>query len=431
MKTGLNIGVIGAGYVGLITGVCLASKGFKVTCWDNDERKISLINQGKTPIFEKGLEPLLSKTVGKTFFAESVSLTPAKLRDFDVVFVCVGTPSALDGSVDLTQVFSASKLLAQGLKERKEKRVLITVKSTVVPGSTEKVKDFLEKETGLKAGEDFGIAMSPEFLREGLGVEDFFHPDRLVFGVESDEDYSTLSNAFAFAECPKIKTDLKTAEMIKYASNAFLATKISFVNELGNLCKKLGIDSYEVAAGMGLDSRIGGKFLESGVGFGGSCFPKDVKALVAKFKEENVSPALLEKTLEVNERQPLLLVEMAKEKEGGLKGKKVGVLGLAFKQNTDDMRESRAVPAVNALLNEGARVIAFDPKAMENAKKIFGSSIEYAENAREAVEKSDFVFVLTAWDEFKKKALYGNKRVYAGRRIFEEKSSKNYEGICW
>jgi len=430
-KTNLKIGVIGAGYVGLITSVCLADRGYAVQCWDSDERKISLLSSGKSPIFEESLEPLLKKNIGKNFSVENVSKMPGKLKDFDVVFVCVGTPSRQDGSVDLTQIYSAADSIAMGLKSLGGgKRILIVVKSTVIPGTTEELKRYLEKKTGLKSGGDFGIAMSPEFLREGLAVKDFFYPDRMVFGVEEKKDYALLSSLFAFVKCPMMETDLKTAEMIKYASNAFLATKISFINEIGNLGKKLGIDAYEVAKGMGLDSRIGPKFLEAGIGFGGSCFPKDVKALVAKFKQEKISAAVLESVMAINEKQPLLLVEVACRREGSFKGKAVGVLGLAFKAGTDDMRESRAIPIVNALVSEGAKVIAFDPEATDNARKIFGSKINYASNAKDVISKCDFIFVLTAWPEFKED-IYGSKHVYDGRRILPGKSGGNYEGICW
>lgn len=425
-----KIGIIGAGYVGLITGACLASKGHKVVCWDKDKNKISLIFQGKTPFFEKGLSNLLLDSLNKTFFIKHISTFSRTAKDCDIIFICVGTPSKKDGSIDLTQVLSVAKLIAKEIMLTK-KRILIVMKSTVIPGTTLEIKKLIEKESGKKAGVDFGISMNPEFLREGSSVQDFFYPDRLVFGVESDSDYKTLCEVFYFVKAPILRTDLKTAEMIKYASNAFLATKVSFINEIGILNKRLGIDTHEVAYGMGLDSRIGPKFLEAGIGFGGSCFPKDLRALVSKFDKEKIPALVLKSVLEVNEKQPLFLVKLIKKNEGILRGKKIGVLGLAFKEDTDDMRESRAIPIIRELLKEGAQLLVFDHIAMQNAEKIFGNSITYAKSANEVVQKTDFVLILSNATEFRKRSLYGNKRIYAGRKIFPFKSGENYNGICW
>ena len=422
----MEVSIIGSGYAGLITGISLAELGHEVTFIDLDEEKIGDINSGKPPIFEKGLEELMKKTKGRY----KATTNYRAITETDTTFICVGTPSKEDGSIDLTFIKSAATEIGNALKE-KDKFHVIVVKSTVVPGTTEEVvKPIIEKESGKEAFKDFGLAMNPEFLREGNAVEDFFNPDRIVIGVKDEKTKEIMEKFYFPFKCPKLITDIKTAEMIKYASNAFLATKISFANEIGNICKKLGIDAYDVFKGVGLDHRINPSFFRSGIGFGGSCFPKDVKALIAKAEELGENPKLLKAVIDVNERQPLKLIELLKKHITNLEGKTIGILGLAFKPDTDDIRESRAIPIVKSLLEEGAKVIAYDPKAMDNFRELFPQLI-YAESAEKVLEKSDAVLIVTEWEEFKNLD-YNGHVVVDGRRIEKAKrDARIYEGVCW
>jgi UDPglucose 6-dehydrogenase len=336
----------------------------------------------------------------------------------------------------LKYIKESTKQIAGILKSKKSFHVIV-VKSTVIPGTTDEVvTPMLEKISGKKAGVDFGIAMNPEFLREGLAVEDFRKPDRIVLGHSDPQTLGVLEKIYEEFNSPIVKTDVKTAEMIKYASNAFLATKISFINEIGNVCKKLGIDVYKVSEGMGLDHRIGPYFLRAGPGFGGSCFPKDVKSLIYKSREVDVKPAILEAVLDVNRKQPYRVIELAKRKVKSLKGKRVAVLGLAFKGDTDDMRESPAIVVVNQLLKEKASVFAYDPKAMENAKKIFGNRIKYCQTSQQALKDADIALIVTEWKEFKNLDLsvMKNKVVVDARRMLlhhNQTPGIDYEGLCW
>jgi len=423
----MKISVIGSGYVGLVTGVGFVKVGNEVIFVDIDGRKIQMINQATPPIYEEGLEELMRKFRGRYYatndFKEAV-------LNSDVTFICVGTPSKGDGSIDLTYIKEASKEIGKALEEKDAFHVVV-VKSTVLPGTTEGVvKPILEEYSGKKAFEDFGLAMNPEFLREGIALRDFLNPDRIVIGAQDERTKQVLEKLYEPINAPKLIVDIKTAEMIKYASNAFLATKISFANEIGNICKKLGIDSWKVFEGVGLDHRISPHFFKSGIGFGGSCFPKDVKALISKAKEIGEEPLILEAVIEVNERQPLKLIELLKKYVPELKEQTVGVLGLAFKPNTDDIREARAIIIVKKLLEEGAKVIAYDPKAMENFKLLF-PQIEYTDSAQEVLEKTDVILIVTEWPEFEKLD-YSGKIVIDGRRIRSaEKTARIYEGACW
>ena len=364
----MKISIVGSGYVGLVTGIGFAERGHNVIFLDVDKDKIELINSGKPPIYEKGLAELMEKNKNRYYATTEYEEAITKS---EITFICVGTPSKDDGSIDLKYVKSASKEIGKVLADKDDFHVVV-VKSTVVPGTTENVvKPIIEEKSGKKAFEDFGLAMNPEFLREGNAIEDFFNPDRIVIGVKDERTKSILEELYKPFKCPKLITDIKTAEMIKYASNAFLATKISFANEIGNICKKLGIEVYEVFRGVGLDHRINPAFFRAGIGFGGSCFPKDVKALIRKAEELGEEPRILKAVIEVNERQPLKLIKLLKKHIPNLKGKTIGVLGLAFKPDTDDVRESRAIPIVRALLEERANIIAYDPKAIDNFAKIF------------------------------------------------------------
>lgn len=418
----MNINILGAGYVGLVTGACLAEHGHNIICVDIDQKKVQMINNGKSLIYEPELNSLLKKNKRRI---KATNYVDSAVKDSDITFICLGTPSKKDGGIDLSYIKKGSEEIGKNLKQKDWHIVII--KSTVLPGTT---KDFvipiLEKKSGKKANVDFGVAVNPEFLREGKAVKDFLEPDRIVIGTTDKKTKNVLEKLYQSFNCPKIFTGLSEAEMIKYASNAFLATKISFINEIGNLCKKLGIDTYEVADGIGRDRRIGRAFLDSGVGWGGSCFPKDVKALIAKAKETGEKTRILEEVVKVNDLQPLKMIELLKKYIPNLKGKKIGVLGLAFKKDTDDIRESRSIPIIKRLIEEKAFVKAYDPKAIENFKKLF-PNIKYC-NSNE-VMKSDAILILTDWDEFRK-LNYKGKIVVDGRHILEAKKGI-YEGICW
>jgi len=414
----MKLGVIGLGYVGLITGVGFAALGNKVIGVDLEKEKVEMINRGEPPIYENGLEEKLKEVKDNLTAVSDIN----ELKDCEAIFICVGTPSRADGSMDMKYIESAAGDISKILDDYK----LIIVKSTVVPGTTESLISILEK-NGKKIGEDFGLAMTPEFLKEGCALDDFFEPDRVVIGSYDEKSKGILEELYKGFDCPKMFTNLKTAEMIKYASNSFLATKVSFINEIGNICKKLGINTYEVADGMGYDARIERKFLNPGVGFGGSCFPKDVNALIAKADEIGEESKLLKEVMDVNERQPLKLIELLKKHVPDLKGKKIGLLGLAFKAETDDIRESRAIPVVQKLLKEDVIIKVNDPKAEEIFRKQF-PNLEYC--SAEEVLDSDAILILTDWDEFKNLD-YSGKVVIDGRRILKAKEARVYEGICW
>ena len=411
--------------MGLVTGACFAKLGNRVICMDIDEMKIDMINRGLSPLYEEGLGELLIT------YRDNIEATTDygyALRNSDVTFICVGTPSKSDGSFDLSFVRAVAEEIGKQLKEKEEWH-LVVVKSTVLPGTTrDVVLPIVEKHSGKRVGRDFGLAMNPEFLREGVAVKDFLEPDRIVIGCYDERSRDVLRALYKVFSCPIVETSLSAAEMIKYASNAFLATKISFINEIGNLCKRAGVDTYEVADGMGLDERIGRAFLDSGIGWGGSCFPKDLHALIAWAQELGENPRILERVVEVNDLQPLKIIELLKRHVPLLTGRVIGVFGLAFKPGTDDVRGSRALPIVKQLLEEGAIVKAYDPEAMENFKKLY-PQIEYCSSAEDALS-SDAVLILTRWEEFRKLD-YKGKVVIDGRRLEEAKKAKIYEGVCW
>jgi UDPglucose 6-dehydrogenase len=427
----MKISVIGSGYVGSVTAACFAEVGHEVVCVDVDKKKMDQINAGISPIYEEGLGELLQKYAGKSLTATTDY--EYAIMNTDISFVCVGTPSAEDGSIDLSIVRAATASIGAVLA-KKEGYHVVVVKSTVVPETTEKfVLPILEENSGKIAGKDFGVAMNPEFLREGKAVYDFMHPDKIVVGAIDKKSGDLVSELYRTFKCEVTRTNLSTAEMIKYANNSLLATKISFANEIGNICKRLNVDTYEVMEAVGKDSRISPKFLNSGAGFGGSCFPKDVKALIGKAKEIGYSPDLLESVIAVNEKQPILMTEILQKKIGSLTGKKIAVLGLAFKNDTDDIRESRAIPVIAELLRLGAEVSAYDPMATENMKRIF-PTIEYSEKAKDALKSADACLVMTEWDEFNQldSEFEGMKEkiVIDGRRIIKAKNI-DCEGLCW
>jgi UDPglucose 6-dehydrogenase len=421
----MNLSVIGIGYVGLVTGACFAKLGHHVTCVDIDLEKIRKINNGVSPLYEEGLDSLLLTYKDKIAATADYS---SALQKSDITFLCVGTPSLKNGSIDLTFIKESTKQIAAVLKN-KNRYHLVVVKSTVLPGTTQGVVlPLLEQYSGKIVGADIGLAMNPEFLKEGVAIKDFLEPDRIVIGTNDEKSKTTLRELYQNFSCPIVETSLSAAEMIKYASNAFLATKISFINEIGNLCKKLQIDTYDVATGMGLDKRIGRPFLDSGIGWGGSCFPKDIGALIAWAKEIKEDARIIKSSRDVNTDQPLKLITILKKHIPKLKGKTIGILGLAFKPNTDDIRESRTIPIIKELLRNGAHIKAYDPQATENFKKLY-PQIEYCSKATEVLT-SDAILITTKWKEFTTLD-YRGKIVIDGRRLEQAKNAKIYEGVCW
>jgi UDPglucose 6-dehydrogenase len=420
----MKISIIGCGYVGTVTGAGFAELGNEVLFVDIDEEKVNTLNSARSPIFEHGLAELIVKNKRRLH----ATVDYRELEYSDITFICVGTPSKADGSIDLEYIKSAAEDIGKALKKKTNFHVVV-VKSTVVPGTTEDiVKPIIERASDKKACDHFGVAMNPEFLREGSAVEDFFKPDRIVFGVEDARSKRILEELYQPFNGPTLSTGIKTAEMIKYVSNSFLATKISFANEIGNICKSLGIDAYDVFKGVGLDDRINPSFFRAGIGFGGSCFPKDVRALIAKAEELGETPQILQAVINANEEQPLRLITVLEKHIPVLKGRKIGVLGLTFKPDTDDIRESRAVPIIERLIEAGAHVVVYDPKATDAFEKRY-PQIECA--SPEAVLDTDAVLIVTEWREFEHLD-YSGKIVIDGRRV--EKAKKEaaiYEGVCW
>lgn len=429
----MRISIIGTGYVGTVTGACFAHLGHEVVCVDVDAQRVEKINAGVPPIYEEGLEQILKAHAGKNL--KATLDYDAAIANTDISFICVPTPTDENGKIDLRFIRDASRSIGQRLKNKKSYHVVV-VKSTVVPGTTSgSATPILEQESGKKAGSGFGVGMNPEFLREGKAVYDFQHPDRVVIGADDPRAAAVIGELYAGYTCPVLQVDTKTAEMIKYVSNAFLATKISFSNEVGNICKRLGIDTYRVMEGVGMDARISPHFLRSGLGFGGSCFPKDVKALIGKADEAGYEPLMLKTVLKVNDRQPENAIKMLKKHVPDLNGKHITVLGLAFKDDTDDIRESRAIPLIGMLLAEGAVVTAYDPMAAGHMKKVY-PDIAYRNNAGDALDGADACIIATEWSEFAR--LNGEfKRmktriVIDGRRMIDSRGKDiTYEGLCW
>lgn len=390
----MKITVAGAGYVGLVTGTCLAELGHRVTCIDVQKEKIDMLQSGRLPIYEPGLEAMLQKKLCSGHLNFTMDADQA-FSDCDIVFIAVGTPEKPDGTVDLTYVYKISKIIAHHIK----KDVIICTKSTVPVGTNNCIKELIQncKPPNLQ----IEVVSNPEFLREGSAILDFFHGDRIVIGSDNPSTAAAVEKIYLPLGIPIIKTDLKSAEMIKYASNAFLATKISFINEIANICEKVGANIDEVTYGIGTDKRIGQAFLHAGIGYGGSCFPKDTKALVQIAGTFEHQFELLNAVIKVNTRQHSLPVLKAKEMLGSLKGKKVALLGLAFKPETDDIREAASLTIVKDLCREGADVTAYDPIAIPNAKKVVGNTIKYTADIRQALAGADIAVIATEWNQIK------------------------------
>ena len=443
----MKVSVVGIGYVGLVSGVCLAEKGHQVTCVDIDQEKVDKINEAIPPIYERELEELLKKNVPGNL--KATTDLPKAVLETELSLIAVGTP--FDGNeIDLKYIKEVAHQIGQALRDKSGYHVVV-VKSTVVPGTTDEVvRPILEQASGKKAGVDFGVGMNPEFLREGEAIQDFMFPDRIVLGGIDEKSINALEELYSvFEGVDKLRTNPKTAEMIKYTANSLLATMISFSNEIANLCTDLGgIDVVEVMKGVHLDKRLSPilpdgdrimpsftTYLEAGCGFGGSCFPKDVKALISHGKKAGRPMQLLDAVIQVNEHQPQQVLALLKKHFPSLKGVHVAVLGLAFKPGTDDMRESPAIPIVRELLAEKAIVKAYDPVAKHEAQKLFGNhQIVYCDDLVQTLDNVEVVVLLTRWQEFRHipellTHLDPQPLFIDGRRMLDKNSIARYDGI--
>lgn len=421
----MHISIVGTGYVGLVTGTCLAEFGNDVICVDNDIEKIENLKKGILPIYEPGLDVLVAKNVKEGRLSFTTDLKKAADKSL-VIFIAVGTPPAEDGSADLQHVEAVARELAQNIKEYK----VIVNKSTVPVGSGKWIAKVIKE--ALPEPVPFAVASNPEFLREGSAIEDFMRPDRVVIGSDSNEALAIMKELYSplyLIETPIVVGNLESAELIKYAANAFLAVKISYINEIANICERVGADVHAVAKGMGLDKRIGSKFLHPGPGFGGSCFPKDTRALVQIANKVGWDFQIVQSAVNVNYQQHDLMIKKIKDTLGDMNGKTIGVLGLSFKPNTDDMREAPSLIIIKGMLDAGATVKAFDPVAMEEAKKRM-PNITYCDDTYAVAEDSDALIFITEWNQFRSldmvkiKSLLKEPVVIDLRNIYEPKKMK-------
>lgn len=431
----MKIAMFGTGYVGLVTGTCLANLGNDVICVDIDEPKIEALNKGMIPIYEPGLKELLEQNIRGSRLHFTTDAKHA-IENSDVIFITVGTPQDDTGKADLAAVFAVAENIGKHMNGYK----VVVDKSTVPVGTADKVKETIIKNQ--QAPQDVDLVSNPEFLREGEAIKDFMNPDRIVIGTDSEKAKDIMIKIYKGIERtgkPILITDIKTAEIIKYASNAFLATKISFMNEIAQLCEKTGGDVKLVARGMGLDQRIGPRFLQAGIGYGGSCFPKDVRALLRRGEEAGYEFKIIKAVDEVNEAQKKSLLPKVEKILGTIEGKNIAVWGLAFKPKTDDIREAPSVILINQLLEKGAKITAFDPAAMENVKKELGDKISYGKDPYSTVENADCLVLVTEWDQFryldmeKIKAVMKSPNVVDGRNVYTPGDMKehgiNYIGV--
>jgi len=419
----MKITIIGTGYVGLVSGVCFAEFGFDVTCVDKDADKIENLKQGIIPIYEIGLTELIQKNKERLTFTTN---TKKAVENSDVVFIAVGTPDGEDGKADLSFVFSVAEEISDFINDYK----VIVMKSTVPVGTGRKIHKIINKKT-----DNFDIASNPEFLKEGSAINDFLNPDRVVVGVDNDKAKEIMARLYAplsNKEVPVLFTNIETSELIKYAANCFLAAKISFINEIADICEKAGADVERVAEGMGLDKRIGSNFLKPGPGCGGSCFPKDTIALVQTARELGTPIETIEAVVKVNNKRKKHMAEkVISACDGIVKDKKIAILGLTFKANTDDIRESASLTIISKLLEEGAEIQAFDPEGMKETKQVF-PDIKYCENAYNAMTGADVVVIVTEWDEFKgldlekAKELVKIPTIVDLRNLYERKDVEQY-----
>lgn len=428
----MNISIIGTGYVGLVTGTCFAESGINVTCVDIDQRKIDMLNNGKVPIWEPGLEDMISRNVSKKRISFSTSLKDS-LEEAEAVFIAVGTPPDEDGSADLQYVLDVAREIGEHMTEY----LVVVTKSTVPIGTSLKVRTAIQESLD-KRGSDlkFDVASNPEFLKEGSAIQDFLKPDRIVVGVNSSQAEKVMKRLykpFLLNGHPILIMDIPSAELTKYAANSMLATKISFMNDIANLCEIVGADVDMVRKGIGSDSRIGHKFIYPGVGYGGSCFPKDVQALIRTAAANNYDLRVLVAVEEVNFSQKLRMFQKINAHfKGNLKGKRFGLWGLAFKPNTDDMREAPSLVLIDQLVEAGAKVIAYDPVAKEETQRRIGDKIEYVDDPYEAIIDADALVVMTEWSEFRvlryriMEKLLKEKVVFDGRNIYDPEEMKEF-----
>lgn len=419
----LKIAVVGTGYVGLVTGVSLSEIGHHVTCIDIDQAKVEKMREGFSPIYEPGLSEMMKKNIE----SNRLHFTTSHKEGFDeadVIYIAVGTPEHADGSANLVYIEQVAKDIAKYISQD----TIVVTKSTVPVGTNDLIEQIIKEE--LVYNVRFDIVSNPEFLKEGSAIYDSFNGDRIVIGSASEKAISIIEEINKPFGVPFYKTDIKSAEMIKYASNAFLATKISFINEISNICELLGANVEDVAQGMGLDQRIGSQFLKAGIGYGGSCFPKDTKALIQIAGNVDYDFELLKGVVNVNKKQQGLLIRKLLDVMPDIKNKKIAVLGLAFKPNTDDMREAASILITEALVEQGAQVIAYDPVAMEIAKTVLNPQIQYAVSPEEAIKESDATLIVTEWDEIKNLnpsefLAMKNPLVIDGRNCFSVNEMKN------
>jgi UDPglucose 6-dehydrogenase len=422
----MHIGVIGTGYVGLVTGACFAEFGVAVTCIDKDEKKIKALKKGDIPFYEPGLDDLVKKNVKNGRLRFSTRIQDAVDSSL-VIFIAVGTPPRGDGSADMRYVEAVAEEIAQNIRGYK----VIVTKSTVPVGTGARLRKIISRT--LKEQMDFDIVSNPEFLREGSAIEDFMRPNRVIIGASSQQAVAIMKDLYGplyLIETPFVITNIETAELIKYAANSFLAVKISFINEMANLCDHVGADVHMVAKGMGLDHRIGSKFLHPGPGYGGSCFPKDTRALLTIAKNHNAEVGVVSAAVDAKERQKHMAVEKIRSGMGELKAKTIAVLGLSFKPNTNDMREAPSIFIIEHLLKAKAKVKAFDPIAMDDAREIFGNTIRYAKTPYDCMKGADAVVIVTEWNEFRNlelmkiKALLKTPYFFDLRNIYEPAKMK-------
>jgi UDPglucose 6-dehydrogenase len=413
----INIGVLGSGYVGLVTGSCLADFGNSVICADIDQEKIQVLIEGRLPIFEPGLQEIVERNVAAERLRFTTDLSVC-VQESEVVFIAVGTPQSMTGEADLSAIEAAAEVIGKNLNTYK----VIVTKSTVPVGTSEIIERVIR--TNNTQGQPFDLVSNPEFLRQGAAVKDFLLPDRIVIGAHSEKAIQTMQTVYRplyIRETPMVISNIPTAEMIKYASNSFLAVKISFINEVANLCDETGADIHQVAKAMGLDGRISPKFLHPGPGFGGSCFPKDTKALVEIGKKHRIKLHVVEAAIRANEYQPLRMMEKLKKLVPDLPGKIITVLGLSFKPNTDDIREAPSIKVIRYLLEAGAKIKAYDPAAMRQMERVF-PDVEYHGTVLSAVKDADAVVILTDWNEFRSLNLVEMKKRMKGDRILDTRN---------
>ena len=428
----MKISIVGTGYVGLVTGTCFAESGITTTCVDIDKRKIDMLNNGQVPIYEPGLESMIARNVEKGRLTFTTDIKES-LTDADAVFIAVGTPPDEDGSADLRYVVG----VARDVGKHMDHYMVVVTKSTVPIGTAEKVRAAVKEELSQRGVSiSFDVASNPEFLKEGSAIQDFLKPDRIVIGVDSaraEKVLQRLYKPFVLNGHPIIDMNIPSAEMTKYAANSMLATKISFMNDIANLCEIVGADVDMVRRGIGSDTRIGNKFIYPGAGYGGSCFPKDVKALVKTASDSGYDLKVLQAVEDVNDAQKrVLYAKLHKHFEGKLKGKKIALWGLAFKPNTDDMREAPSLVLIQQLVEAGATVTAYDPVAIEETKRKIGDIVSYTNDPYEAIIDADALVVVTEWSEFRvlryriMEKLMKHKLIVDGRNIYDPEEVKEY-----